>query len=323
MTLKSKLQPYGLDPRSLYDKGVKYNLFKPSLYTVVIETTNACNLKCKICQSRGSRPTGFMSEELFSKAITQARDMKVQQVGLYLGGEPLLHPKFLDFLARACTLIPSVVYYSNGNFLDENIAQKSIDFGVDIINISLDGAGECHERMRPGSDYKKVKKNIEKLLEIRGGKAKPLISVNMMLYDQTQEEIQDFISEWQNKVDYAGISVSKPSSFYRDYSHPFWSESKTYDVPYCRSLYYYMAVLWDGRVIPCCDVTGAEVLGDLNKESLQDIWFGEKYKQARKMELETCKTCNVWQKHFVTRRTGNIEYNDIYKNYLRNKWTKK
>jgi MoaA/NifB/PqqE/SkfB family radical SAM enzyme len=138
-----------------------------------------------------------------------------------------------------------------------------------------------------------------------------------MLFDQTKKDVQDFINEWQGKVDYAGISVSKPSSFQRDYEHPFWNESPTYDIPYCRSPYYYMAVMWDGRVIPCCDVTGTEVLGDLNTQSLKDIWYGDKFKLARKRDLETCRSCNIWQKSFITRRVNNVEYNDIYKNFLR------
>jgi MoaA/NifB/PqqE/SkfB family radical SAM enzyme len=317
MTLKSFLQPYSLDPRSLYDKGVRYGLFKPLLYTVAIEVTNACNLKCKICQSRGSRPQGFMDTKLFEKSILQAHEMGVPRVGLFLGGEPLLHPKFLQFLRLACTTIPEVVYFSNGFFLDEEVAMESINYGVDTINVSLDGVKECHERMRPGSDYNRVKKNIERLLQIRDYRTKPTISVNMMLYDQTEQDIQDFIDEWAGKVDYAGVSVSKPSSFQRDYEHPFWHESETYNVPYCRSPYYYMAVTWDGKVLPCCDVTGTEILGDLNTQSLKDIWYGDNFKLARKRETKTCRSCNIWQKSFVKKREDLIEYDDIYKNFLR------
>jgi len=284
---------------------------------VAIEVTNKCNLACKICQSRGSRPQGFMDRDLFLKVIIQANEMNVPRVGLFLGGEPLLHPNFVQFMQIACAKIPEVVYFTNGSFLDEEVIQESVNFGVNTINISLDGVRDCHERMRPGSDYQRVKKNIERLLDIRGKNKHPIVSVNMMLCDQTEKEVQDFIDEWAGKVDYAGISVSKPSSFQRDYEHPFWHESETYNVSYCRSPYYYMAVMWDGRVIPCCDVTGSEIVGDLNQESLQDIWYGDKMKAIRKREANTCKECNIWQKSFVTKREDGIEYNDIYKNYIK------
>jgi hypothetical protein len=36
-----------------------------------------------------------------------------------------------------------------------------------------------------------------------------------------------------------------------------------------------MSVLWDGRVVTCCmDSNGVQVLGDLNSQSVQEVWNG-------------------------------------------------
>lgn len=36
-----------------------------------------------------------------------------------------------------------------------------------------------------------------------------------------------------------------------------------------------MSVLWDGRVVTCCmDSNGVQVIGDLNSQSVQDVWNG-------------------------------------------------
>jgi MoaA/NifB/PqqE/SkfB family radical SAM enzyme len=311
---------HNLDLRSFYDRIlVKNSLAKPILNTISIEPTNNCNLRCKICLSRGSkRPAGFMKKELFYSIINQAQKMGVQRVAMPLSGEPTLHPQFVQFLKYACLKIPEVIYFTNGNFLDEEVAQESVNSQVSSVNISLDGTGPTHEKMRPNSDYNRVKKNIERLLLIRKDREKPFISVNMSLFNQTSSEIQEFVEEWQGRVDSVNIGDSYKSSFHFDYSRPFWKEAETYDVVYCNYPFYYLAVLWDGKVIPCCDVTGTEVIGDLTQESLQDIWFGERYKKIRKGNyLESCKTCNRWGKRFITKEMGNIRYEGQQKSYLR------
>jgi hypothetical protein len=36
-----------------------------------------------------------------------------------------------------------------------------------------------------------------------------------------------------------------------------------------------MSVLWDGRVVTCCmDSNGVQVVGDLNKQTVQEVWTG-------------------------------------------------
>ena len=55
MNLRSELEPYGLSPRMIYDRFlVKYGLAKPLLYSLAIEPTNFCNLRCKICYSQNN-----------------------------------------------------------------------------------------------------------------------------------------------------------------------------------------------------------------------------------------------------------------------------
>lgn len=49
-----------------------------------------------------------------------------------------------------------------------------------------------------------------------------------------------------------------------------------------------LGVLWDGHVVPCClDYDGKVVLGDVNKDSLQDILKGQKAERLRK-NLNRC-----------------------------------
>jgi radical SAM protein with 4Fe4S-binding SPASM domain len=51
-------------------------------------------------------------------------------------------------------------------------------------------------------------------------------------------------------------------------------------------------VLWDGRVVPCCrDSDAALVLGDLTKQSLEEIWSGAEIKRLREQLRKSAVPC--------------------------------
>jgi radical SAM protein with 4Fe4S-binding SPASM domain len=59
----------------------------------------------------------------------------------------------------------------------------------------------------------------------------------------------------------------------------------------------------DGKAVLCCDDWNEEyVVGDLNTQSLGEIWRGEALTRARKAHLESrgadlsvCAKCNLWR----------------------------
>ncbi len=74
---------------------------------------------------------------------------------------------------------------------------------------------------------------------------------------------------------------------------------------HCWKMWHSCVVTWDGKVVPCCfDKDAHFVLGDLSKNSFEEIWFGEKYNHFRssllrsRSEIEICKNCTegtkVW-----------------------------
>jgi radical SAM protein with 4Fe4S-binding SPASM domain len=47
-----------------------------------------------------------------------------------------------------------------------------------------------------------------------------------------------------------------------------------------------MVVLWDGRIVPCCnDYNGGYILGDVGKKSLEEIWNDQPMIELRKQQL--------------------------------------
>lgn len=69
----------------------------------------------------------------------------------------------------------------------------------------------------------------------------------------------------------------------------------------CLYLWESVVILQDGRVVPCCfDYEGKITLGDLNKESLEAIWHGEKMRELRRQHVEgnfnneLCRACQEY-----------------------------
>ena len=70
--------------------------------TIMFEVTNVCNLRCKMCYHKNMEgKVGFMSEELFRKAISEAKEFGVENVALYTTGEAFLHPLIFYFIKIA------------------------------------------------------------------------------------------------------------------------------------------------------------------------------------------------------------------------------
>jgi len=58
-------------------------------------------------------------------------------------------------------------------------------------------------------------------------------------------------------------------------------------------------ITWDGKVVPCCfDKDADHSMGDLNEQSFDEIWKGERFNEFRKKILknrksvEICRNCS-------------------------------
>ena len=84
-----------------------------------------------------------------------------------------------------------------------------------------------------------------------------------------------------------------------DYSRQLIGEEIPASVP-CVFLWVLMVVAQDGRVAFCCtDARVQEVVGDLNSETLEDVWRGDRMARLRELhvagrleDVPLCATCN-------------------------------
>jgi len=109
-----------------------------------IELTTDCNMACPMCiRHSWDTPAGAMSDETFDAILTQLGEMpSIETVNFSGFGEPMTHPKFFEFAARAQQAGLTVEAITNGLVLDSETIDKLIDLPLDRLIVSIDSLTE-------------------------------------------------------------------------------------------------------------------------------------------------------------------------------------
>jgi MoaA/NifB/PqqE/SkfB family radical SAM enzyme len=168
---------YGLNPGSKVRLDEGNNFFRihrpiTHLTKIYIEPTVACNLDCITCfRNAWDQPMGRMSDETFERFLAGLRKLSPLPE-VYFGGigEPLFHPKTIEWIRRVKELGGKVELITNGTILNEKIARQLIDAGLDVLWVSIDGATpESYEDVRLGAELPVVLENLRRLFKMRKG----------------------------------------------------------------------------------------------------------------------------------------------------------
>ena len=265
---------------------------------VQIESTNICNAKCVFCpRDEMQRRQGIMSVELFRKIVDECADLGITHVRMHNYGEAFMDRKLVEKVRYAKQKgIREVGMISNGSLITEPVARGMIEAGLDAINISVDASGkEVFEATRIGLKYDKVIANIERLLRLRteSGKRRPKLILSFVRQHNSADEAA-FIEHWRSIADKIHITDL------HNWAGTLNTES---DVNYpCYRPWLTFTVLWDGRVSLCCaDFDGKTILGNLNTQTIAEIWNAEPYRNVRREHLESggpdvCRACDLPRK---------------------------
>jgi len=117
---------------------------KNPIPVVVWNITSKCNLRCVHCYAN----VNSVSE--FDTASSLIDDLSALRIPVLLisGGEPLMHKNIYDIIKYAKSKGIQVSLSTNGTLIDEEVAGKLKELGVDYIGVSLDGIKETHDLFR-------------------------------------------------------------------------------------------------------------------------------------------------------------------------------
>ena len=136
-------------------------------FTISLEPTTACNLRCPECPSglrAFTRPTGNLKEDFFKKTIDEIH-RELMYLIFYFQGEPYINPKFLDMVKYAHDKGIYTMTSTNGHFLNDENARKTIESGLDRLIISVDGTTqETYESYRKEGKLENVLKGANNIV---------------------------------------------------------------------------------------------------------------------------------------------------------------
>ncbi|MCH9687145.1 MAG: radical SAM protein [Deltaproteobacteria bacterium] len=330
-TSENALEPYRLETLPVGDN---FHLAGPLV--AWIELTRACNLPCKHCYISAGRPReNEMSTEEACELLDQLHAQGVFVV-VFLGGEPLLHPGFVDIVRHAHGLGMVVSIGSNGvNVTQELIDQLPKD---DVFfSVSLDGIG-FQKEMRVHSTYEQIR---DKLLLLRSNNVPT--GVMCVITERNIEEVEQILDFAIEHDLYFGSTPFSPIGrgrffpeltptpriagrsarlYERDEAHEAHMMAKT---GLCFTKFFYQCYILsrairrefcgislvyiqsDGQVFPCttCSSVGRHRAGSLREQSFAEIWE-HGFRELRNTtwdDFKGCKTCDLaTDEYFCTSR---------------------
>jgi radical SAM protein with 4Fe4S-binding SPASM domain len=119
-------------------------------YSVNIELTLACNMRCLHCGSTaGKARRGELTREEYGRLFRGLADLGCSEVCL-LGGEPFLRKDWYGVAGDAAQAGLKLIFITNGLAVRESVVRKLRRLGaVDRIGVSIDGpTADVHERIR-------------------------------------------------------------------------------------------------------------------------------------------------------------------------------
>jgi MoaA/NifB/PqqE/SkfB family radical SAM enzyme len=157
------------------------------LAKVYVEPTNRCNLECRTCIRHGwDEPLGQMIETTFAQIMAGLRAFSPPPAAFFGGfGEPLAHPGITEMVAQAKALGGPVELITNGTLLTQDLSQRLIAAGLDLLWVSLDGATpESYTDVRLGAALPQVLANLAAFRDARGSasdRAVPQIGIAFVM----------------------------------------------------------------------------------------------------------------------------------------------
>ncbi len=278
----------------------RYHLPLPAV--ILIENTNCCNAQCVMCPRETlSRKRGFMEFGLFEKIIREVSSVKRKPVvHLHGFGEPLLDESLPEriMLAKACG-IKHTYLVTNASLLFPEIAKKIINAGLDVMKISFYGTDdESYRATMRRLDFNVALDNIREFVRIRKdlNKRTPKLILQYLPQEANGGKTKEFQSLWHSVLDKRAGDCLNFCSLDNFGGGRAYNRLGEKIVSVCFYPWSALSVLWDGRAVTCCvDYNGVQGVGDLNFQTVMEIWNGPVLSRIRsnfgKSDYSAFPTC--------------------------------
>lgn len=193
---------------------------------------------------------------------------------------------------------------TNASLLDAARIDMLLRMDLALIVFSIDAFNEeTYKQIRIGGNFQSVQRNIFSFLEKKPSGGRPLTQAQLVLGSQNLEEVFAFLYFWANteidtvhikRYSSRGGKLLMPAGAKRGHSN----EQESCHKP-CFDPWSNVIVRVDGSVVPCCtDFNGNLSLGNLNEQTMEEIWNGSAAQSLRRAHTtgvglpDICRNCS-------------------------------
>lgn len=298
------LKPFiNLGKKYIYNPYLRSKLsfsdFPPEVW---IENTNVCNANCVMCpREKLTRKQGFMDFSLYEKLIKEVSMFapNVKRVHLHNYGEPLLDVNLVYKIKLAKDYgIKHTYFVTNASLLTAEKSRQVIEAGLDEFKVSFYGTdSETYNKTMKGLNFEIAIQNIKNFVKIRKemGVIKPRVIIQFLPQITNQLKVKEFKIFFSSIIEQQDELVIVNLLNYgngRDY----FNLGKVVNI--CSYPWRTIVILHNGKVAPCClDYNGVQVIGDVNKNTIKEIWNGKEFNKLREdfknLNYERYPICNI------------------------------
>jgi radical SAM protein with 4Fe4S-binding SPASM domain len=291
----------------------------PIIYN--IETTNRCNMRCKMCPrtTRMTRPIEDITIENFSAVIDQIkphsqkdwmkwksyceerykineRDMNENHFFLYIiskviqlhgYGDPLLDKNMSKFISILNKRGLQSYFSCNPANIDISHTYEMMESGLNYIKYSVESIDDLeHKNIRGDkSNFSKSYKAIKQVIKYKEmNNLNTTIIITMLdLNNINQKEKFKKLFDAFKDFDVYIYLKSEDCQWYRKDYH---GTNSIHWSEICKHPWMTMTIKSNGEATMCMeDYNNEIILGDTKKSSLKEIWDNEKYRKFRRQHL--------------------------------------
>ena len=273
-------------------------------HQVLMETTSACQLRCKMCAreqslKKGTLKIGQMEQWLAEKIIDEVASVnpKTRLWFCYFGEPTISKQLWKRILLAKDRGVETTIINSNGNLLKPAMTDQLIESGLDEIYIGLDAAtAETYSQVRIRGNYDTVVSNIKSLLRKKPERLK--VTVQFGVYKENEHELEAFKKYWAAQD--VAIFIRPKLTWIGTLPEHFHTQQGRYPCPW---IFDSLPIYFNGLVPYCiCDWDNRLPAGDINKQSIAEVWQ-DTYRKWQNMQLQGrfeelpdfCRACRDWQ----------------------------
>lgn len=280
-----------------------------------IEITNVCGLACSFCPPK-DQPTQTMSLSFFESILVQLQEY-TRDIALHVMGDPMVLSNLDDYLDVAQGFGFSVMITTSGFYLDEPRRAMLFHPCIKQVNVSLNS----FNKNNVSRSFTAYMENILALCDEKLNQSREFF-INLRLWNLDETYSEEAFNEQlfsllenhfilnkgliRDSISGERQSLRLASKILLHFDHYFQWPSLHNEISgdgYCHGLSRQIAILADGRVVPCClDGEGIIELGNLHAANLGKILGSERscsiidgFKEGKAIE-ELCQKCSYKQR---------------------------